>query len=314
MPLIDRYGRPVDSLRITLTHKCNYKCIYCHMEGEKDTNAYEELTPIEIEKIVKIAVKLGIVKVKFTGGEPLIRMDLPEIIERTSNIKGIMDVAITTNGSILKEMARKLAEAKLKRINVSLPSIREDIYKKITNSEYTPKKIIEGIIEAKKFGIKIIKVNMVVLKGLNDKEIHDILDFAKREGLILQLIELEKVGMDDDFFSKYHLDLSAIEEELRAQAKEVVVRRNMQNRRRYLLKDGGEVEIVKPYEDGSFCSACTRIRLTADGKLKTCLMRNDNLINIREMLKDDLSEIKLVKCFMRAIEVREPYWKMKNMP
>lgn len=311
MPLIDRYGRPIENLRITLTHRCNYKCIYCHMEGEEPS--YEELTPEEIERVIKVAVKLGIKRIKFTGGEPLIKKDLLEIIERTSSIEGLVDVAITTNGSLLKQIAKKLAEAKLKRINVNLPSIREETYRKITNSEYTPKQIVEGIIEAKKFGIKLIKVNTVVLKGINDSEIYDLMEFTKRENLILQLIELENIGINNDFFLKHYLDLSLIEERLKMEAKEVIVRRNMQNRRRYILKNGEEVEIVKPYENGSFCSACTRIRLTADGKIKTCLMRNDNLIDISKILKSNLSDVELIKCFIKAIEVREPYWKTKLM-
>ncbi|MEM2014979.1 MAG: GTP 3',8-cyclase MoaA, partial [Candidatus Methanomethylicia archaeon] len=201
MPLIDRYGRPIENLRITLTHQCNYKCIYCHMEGEEPS--HEELTPEEIERVVKATVKLGIKRVKFTGGEPLIRKDLPEIIEKTSNIEGLVDVAVTTNGSLLKQMAKRLAEAKLKRINVNLPSIREETYRKITNSEYTPKQILEGIMEAKRFGIKLIKVNMVVLKGINDNEIYDLMEYVKRENLILQLIELENVGINNEFFLKH---------------------------------------------------------------------------------------------------------------
>ncbi|MCS7097021.1 MAG: GTP 3',8-cyclase MoaA [Candidatus Methanomethylicia archaeon] len=313
MPLIDRYGRPVNYLRITLTHRCNYNCIYCHMEGEK-LNYSHELTPDEIEVIVKAAVKIGINKVKFTGGEPLIRDDLLEIMNRIANIKGISDISITTNGSILSEIIKDLIKTGLKRMNVNLPSIREETYRKITNSKYTPEKIIDGINEAKRCGMKIIKVNMVVLKGINDDEINELIEFTKKNGLILQLIELENVGIKEEVFLRYHLDLSTIEDELKKKTEKIIVRKNMQNRRKYILREGGEVEVIRPYENGSFCKACTRIRLTVDGMLKPCLMRNDNLINLREAVEKKLGVKEIMNYFMKAIEVREPYWRVVNTP
>lgn len=282
------------------------------MEGEERSQM--ELMPVEIERIVKAAVKLGINKIKFTGGEPLIRNDLPEIIYRVANVNGIKDVALTTNGSILKNVAKKLWMSGLKRMNVNLPSIREDTYIKITNSKYTPKQIIEGIIEAKKYGINPIKVNMVVLNGVNNDQIWELIQFTKQNDLILQLIELENVGIDEDFYRNHHFDLTIVEEEIERMAEKIIIRTNMQNRRRYILKGGGEVEIVKPYEDGSFCSACTRIRLTVNGKLKPCLMRNDNLIDIITPMRKGASDEEVMKYIMMAIEVREPYWKKRSMP
>ncbi|MCC6017476.1 MAG: GTP 3',8-cyclase MoaA [Candidatus Verstraetearchaeota archaeon] len=312
MPLIDRYGRPIVNLRITLTHKCNYRCIYCHMEGEE--KALEELTPEEIERIARVAVKIGISKVKLTGGEPLIREDIGEIVRRLSHINGMEEVSMTTNGSLLKEKVKELAKANLKRINVNIPSLREETYKYITNSEYSPKQIIEGVMEAKKLGINPVKVNMVILRGVNDDQIDEMITFTRKNDLILQLIELENVGIDEETYSKYHADISSIEEKIKNEAKKVIVRRDMQNRRKYILKGGGEVEIVNPYENGNFCSACTRIRLTADGKIKPCLMRNDNLIDIKNLLRNNLDEYELMKLFVKAIEGREPYWKRRVTP
>jgi cyclic pyranopterin phosphate synthase len=312
MPLIDRYGRPIVNLRITLTHKCNYRCIYCHMEGEE--KALEELTPEEIERIARVAVKIGISKVKLTGGEPLIREDIGEIVRRLSHINGMEEVSMTTNGSLLKEKVKELAKANLKRINVNIPSLKEETYKYITNSEYSPKQIIEGVMEAKKLGINPVKVNMVILRGVNDDQIDEMITFTRKNDLILQLIELENVGIDEETYSKYHADISSIEEKIKNEAEKVIVRRDMQNRRKYILKGGGEVEIVNPYENGNFCSACTRIRLTADGKIKPCLMRNDNLIDIKNLLRNNLDEYELMKFFVKAIEGREPYWKRRVTP
>jgi len=282
------------------------------MEGEEGT--FEELTPEEIERIVRVAVKLGINKVKLTGGEPLIRGDIEEVVRRLSHINGMEEVSLTTNGSLLKEKVEELAKAKLKRINVNIPSLREKVYKYVTNSEYSPQQIIEGVIEAKRLGINPIKVNMVILKGINDDQIDEMITFTKKNDLILQLIELENVGVSEEIYSKYHVDVSSIEEKIKLEAENVIVRRNMQNRRRYILRGGGEIEIVRPYEDGSFCSACTRLRLTADGKIKPCLMRNDNLINLKDLLRKKLDDYELVKCFVKAIEGREPYWKKKITP
>jgi len=282
------------------------------MEGEE--KALEELTPEEIERIARVAVKIGISKVKLTGGEPLIREDIGEIVRRLSHINGMEEVSMTTNGSLLKEKVKELAKANLKRINVNIPSLKEETYKYITNSEYSPKQIIEGVMEAKKLGINPVKVNMVILRGVNDDQIDEMITFTRKNDLILQLIELENVGIDEETYSKYHADISSIEEKIKNEAEKVIVRRDMQNRRKYILKGGGEVEIVNPYENGNFCSACTRIRLTADGKIKPCLMRNDNLIDIKNLLRNNLDEYELMKFFVKAIEGREPYWKRRVTP
>jgi len=310
-PILDNYGRPTTKLRITLTHKCNYKCIYCHMEGE-ETKEEVEMTPEEIERLVSIAVQLGISKIKLTGGEPLLREDLSEIIRRISKIKGIEDIAITTNGSLLKKLAAELAEAGLMRLNVNLPTIDPNTYRRITCVDRRPEEIIEGILKCKNAGISPIKVNMVILKGINDNEISKMMKFTRENGLILQLIELEKVGIDEKIYRKYYFKLDEIERELEKKAVKIIIRRDMQNRRRFRLADGTEVEIVRPYENGSFCQACTRIRLTADGKLKPCLMRNDNLVDILTPLRLGAEDTELKKIFIEAIKRREPYWKLKD--
>ncbi len=306
--LIDNYGRPLLGLRITVTHKCNYKCVYCHMEGE-DPSTTIEMEPEEISRIVKVAVKLGIYKIKLTGGEPLIRPDIVDIVREISRIKGIRDLALTTNGSMLYCYADKLAKAGLMRVNVSLPSIKNETYMKITRSRITPEDVIRGIRKAKQAGLKPIKINMVVLKGINDNEICEMIKFARRENVILQLIELEPVGVEWSFYKKHHMDLSCIEKELSKKSLMVITRRNMQNRRKYLLENGVEVEVVKPIEDGSFCMACTRIRLTADGKLKPCLMRNDNLVDILSRIRSGATDKELEELFILANRRREPYWK-----
>ncbi len=301
--LRDRYGRPVTNLRITVTHRCNYKCFYCHMEGEEGSN---ELTVHEIARLVSIGKKLGIDKVKLTGGEPLVRSDIVDVVKAISDV-GPSDLAMTTNGSLLSGLASRLADAGLKRINVSLPSLREHVFERITGVNML-RHVVNGLLEAKNCGLNPIKLNMVVLRGLNDDEIWSLMDFARRHEFILQLIELEPIGISDDFYNTYHASLDDIEKWLEDRAVKIEVRKYMHNRRQYDLGDV-KVEIVKPVNNPDFCMHCTRLRVTADGKLKPCLMRNDNLVDVLEALRSNASDEELIKLFIKAIEAREPYFK-----
>lgn len=310
--IYDNYGRPLQSLRITVTHRCNFNCIYCHREGECFTTI--EMRPKEIYMISKIAVDFGVNKIKLTGGEPLIREDITEIVKMLASIKRVKDLAMTTNASLLEEKASSLARAGLMRINVSLPSINNKVYSEITGSNTTPQKIIRGIKEARKNGIEPIKINMVILRGLNENEVNEMIKLAGKLKVILQLIELEPVGISYEKFRQLHVNLDKIENELKRKALKVTVRKNMQNRRKYVLPGNIEVEVVKPLENGSFCAACTRMRVTADGKLKPCLMRNDNLVDMLSKIREGALEDQLKEIFLKAAKRREPYWKKNATP
>nr|MDO8045714.1 GTP 3',8-cyclase MoaA [Candidatus Baldrarchaeota archaeon] len=304
--LIDPYGRPVNDIRISITQKCNLNCFYCHREGENEKTA-KEMTPNEIKKIVEIAAKLGIKRVKITGGEPLVRKDVTEIIEKISNIKGIVDVSLTTNGVLLAEYAEKLRKAGLKRVNVSLDTLDPQKYQKITGHNYS-KRVIEGIIKAVETGLNPVKINMVVLKGINDTEIWDMIDFSAKTNTILQLIEFIPLNTPNLSFQKHHMNLDPIEEELRKRAIKIITRK-LHARKKYLLPNGAEVEIVKPFHNTVFCANCTRIRVTSDGKLKPCLMRNDNLVDILTPMRNNANNKKLEELFIKAVNLREPFYK-----
>jgi len=305
--LYDKYGRPVTNLRVTVTHRCNYRCFYCHMEGEE---GHDELKVEEVARLVRIGKRLGIDKVKLTGGEPLIRNDIIDMIEAISDI-GLSDVAMTTNGSLLRELASKLVEAGLRRVNVSLPSLKEEVFERITGVKML-NNVIEGLLEAKDCGLDPIKLNMVLLKGLNDNEIWDLMDFARRHGFILQVIELEPVGVNNYFYNAYHASLDNIEKWLEERAVKIEARKFMHNRKQYDLGDL-KVEIVKPVDNPDFCMHCTRLRVTVDGKLKPCLMRNDNLIDVLGVMRRGAADEELIKLFMKAIEAREPYFKEEGI-
>lgn len=273
------------------------------MEGER---GFDELTVSEIARLVRIGKRLGMDKVKLTGGEPLLRCDVVDIVKAVSDVK-VADLAMTTNGSYLNNLATQLVEAGLKRVNVSLPSLKEEVFEKITGVRLLSN-VINGLLVAKDCGLSPIKLNMVLLKGLNDREVWDLMEFARRHEFILQLIELEPVGIVDEFYKTYHVNLDDVEKWLESRAVKVDERKAMHNRRQYDLGDL-KVEVVKPLNNPDFCMHCTRLRITVDGKLKPCLMRNDNLIDVLGALRGGASDEDLVKLFIKAVEVREPYFK-----
>lgn len=301
--LVDPFGRSVKSLRISLTQRCDFNCFFCHQEGEH--NPGNEMSPNEIEYIVKTASELGIKKVKLTGGEPLVRKDVIEIVKRISPY--VNEVSMTTNASMLKEKACELNRAGLNRVNISLHSLNPEIFKKITctNNELD---IESGIKAALNCGLRPIKLNTVVIKGLNSSMIKEHIEFAKNMGVILQLIEFQALENGITLYDKYHFDLLPIEEELSSLSNTIIVR-EMQHRKQYHLKDGGIVEVVRPMHNSQFCAYCTRLRITSDGRLKACLMRDDNLVPLVKLIREGESKEIIKAAFMEALSRREPYWR-----
>lgn len=295
--LTDNYGRVIKSLRISITKKCNLKCIFCHQEGEKQEQSYE-MSPETIAKIVTAATEFGVNKVKFSGGEPLMREDFEDIIAGMPVLKNI---SATTNGILLSRRASSLAESGLDRVNVSLPSINREHYGAITGSPNRLPEVIDGIGSAIDAGLTPVKLNMVLLKGINNNEIDDAIKFTARYdgNVILQLIEL----MNFKDISRFMVDIDGVEKMLEGRASHVK-EREMHRRKKYFI-DGVEVELVRPIDNSRFCANCNRLRITSSGKLKPCLMRNDNLVDIRDGATQD--EIK--ESLMEAVRQREPYYK-----
>jgi cyclic pyranopterin phosphate synthase len=290
--LKDSYGRPVTNLRISLTSRCNLSCIYCHAEGEK--NPESEMSADEIIAIMQMAAKFGIRSIKFTGGEPLIRPDILQIVRAVP--KGI-EASITTNGILLADMAADLKAAGLRRVNVSLDSLNPGTYKKITGNDRLGE-VLAGIDAALKVGLTPVKLNMVVLAGINDNEIDDFLAYVRNNhNLVLQLIEL--MHFND---CEYHGDLNNLETNLAARSEQILTRR-MHHRKKYCL-DGAEVEVVRPLHNTEFCAFCNRLRVTSDGKLKPCLLRTDNHVAIRGKKGAELEAL-----FREAVARREPFFK-----
>jgi len=342
--LEDGCGRQVYNLRISVTQECNQRCIYCHREGERKARGKGEgearhkgerndgeksekkacengsMSVAEIERAAVIASSLGVFKVKFTGGEPLQRPDLPEIIGKVAPL--FKDSSLTTNGTLLTSkaggknggtLAEELRAAGLQRVNISLDSLRPETYRKITGTDKLDD-ALRGVKAAAEARLVPVKLNMVVLRGLNEDEIPDMMRFAAGNGAVLQLIELEgpKDALSGEWFAAHHADLKHIEEDLKARAEKVTTRR-MHHRNKYHVKIGCglnvEVEIVRPVHNSEFCANCTRMRLNSEGFLVPCLFRRDLAVDLVGPMRRGASDDELRELFRLAVSKREPYWK-----
>jgi cyclic pyranopterin phosphate synthase len=306
MGLTDNCGRPLLNLRISITQRCNNQCAYCHREGEVQlANRSAELMSVEeIVRIAKIAVNLGISRVKLTGGEPLMRQDLLEIVAGIAAVPGLKDLSLTTNGLLLSGMAKKLRECGLRRVNISLPSLNPETYHKLTGGKLED--ALAGVKAAIEAGFCPVKLNMVILKGVNVADVPDMIEYAGRTGIVLQLIELDPINVSDKYYSAHHRSLDEQEDMLREKAVSIEKRQFMHNRLIYHLPNV-TVEVVHPIENSDFCMHCTRMRITSDGKLKPCLMRNDNLTDILTPIRQGTNDEKLKQLFIQANALREPY-------
>ena len=300
----DKFERPILSLRITITNRCNENCIYCHHDGM--VSSKDEMTPDEIYTICKIAKKLGVRKIRLSGGDPLVRKDIVEIVEKIASLD-FQDISLTTNGVLLEKYAKDLKDAGLDRVNVSLDTLDKDTYKYVTKVNHLDE-AKAGILKAVEVGFYPVKINMVVMKDINTDEIKDMFSFCKENDIILQLIELiESENCDDDKFNaEYHYPLDSIEKRLSDIADNVRERKFMQGRKKYYI-NGGEIEIVRPVDNTKFCANCSRLRITPDGKIKPCLLRNDNLVELISHVRNGESEEKLEEIFLNGINKREPY-------
>ncbi|MCL7415311.1 MAG: GTP 3',8-cyclase MoaA [ANME-2 cluster archaeon] len=293
--LIDPYNRKITSLRISITSQCNLNCFYCHNEGQSRHES--QMSAGHIANVIKTAAKLGVTKVKFSGGEPLMRQDFEDILAAMPKFR---NVSATTNGILLLKRAATLKSAGLDRVNVSLDTMQPQTYARICQcSENIHRMVLEGIYSAIDAGLTPVKLNMVMLKGINEDELDDMISFARGfDGdVILQIIE----PLD---FGNYggSVDMDAIEMDLESRASDVVERK-MHRRKKYMV-DGAEVEVVRPIDNSRFCANCNRIRLTANGNLKPCLLVNDNLVDISNA---DIHELETL--FYKAVSLREPFYK-----
>ncbi|MBR4447618.1 GTP 3',8-cyclase MoaA [Methanobrevibacter sp.] len=300
----DKYERPILSLRITLTNRCNVNCLYCHHDGM--VKSKDEMTADELYTICKVAKNIGVKKIRLSGGEPLLKKDIIETVSKINSLD-FKDISMTTNGILLEKYAQDLKDAGLNRVNVSLDTLNRKTFEFITKKDYL-EDAKKGILKAVEVGLYPVKINMVIMKGINENEIEEMFEFCKEHDIVLQLIELiESENCDDDKFSAdYHYKLDDIEKELADIADDVHERKFMQGRKKYYI-DGGEIEVVRPVDNSTFCANCSRLRITPDGKIKPCLLRNDNLVELISHVRNGESEESLKEIFIAGINNREPF-------
>ena len=312
-PLEDEFGREVTGVRVSLTDRCNFDCVYCHNEGLGDTRGPmepddNEMTADDVVRFLEVVEEFGVKKVKFTGGEPMLRQDLEEIIRRTPDT---MEASMTTNGTFLPGRAAALKDAGLERVNVSQDAIDPDAFAEITKSG-AYEQVLEGVEAAVDAGLTPVKLNMVVFKHTAGYVEGMVDHAANNDGLRLQLIEYmpELTGHPE-----WNIDIGRVHDWL-AEIADRVEHREMHDRTRYWIagddadpeeeideSTGGMVEIVDPVENPTFCANCHRVRVTHEGYLKGCLNRNDDLRSMGEMSRDEIRDT-----FRETVANRVPYY------
>ena len=310
--LIDRFGRAIEYLRLSVTDRCDLRCTYCLPEGFHD---FEEpshwLSFDEIERVVGAFARLGVSRVRLTGGEPLLRRNLPELAGRLKQLPGLDDLSLSTNATQLDKHADALFQAGVSRINVSLDSLHADRIAQISGRDVLPK-ILAGLAAAKQAGFAPIKVNMVALQGVNDDEIETMVDYCIAQGYILRLIETMPMG--ETGRQAGHLNLQPVKERLRARFGLVDGIPSGGGPARYLQKPDGSFSVgfITPISQ-HFCETCNRVRLSVDGTLYMCLGQNDK-VEFRPLLRGGASDEDIEQAILQAIAQKPERHEFREEP
>jgi cyclic pyranopterin phosphate synthase len=306
MPLYDPHKRLIDYLRISVTDRCNLSCLYCKPRSRMKTLPHREILSYEeVLRLVALAVPLGISRIRVTGGEPLVRRGIVGLLASLNMIEGIEDISITTNGVLLEEMADGLVEAGKPRLNVSLDSLDPHKFREITGSDNYDR-VWRGINRAEELGFFPLKINMVPVRGMNDVEVADFARLTLDRRLHVRFIEYMPIGADD----RWHRDSCVSAGEIRA-----VIEREVGPLKPFLsgnsagpsdnyqLPDArGVIGFISPITR-HFCGSCRRLRLTADGKIRPCLL-SDTEIDVKSPLRSGCDDAELERLFRLALEIK----------
>jgi GTP 3',8-cyclase len=307
-PLVDSYGRRIKSMRISVTDKCNFRCTYCMpAEGLPWLKKAEILSYEELERIARVAVSIGIEQIRLTGGEPLVRRDVPELVRNLRKIEGLRSLSITTNGILLKQQAGALAEAGLTRINVSLDSLVREKFAKLARRDQMTR-VLEGLEELEKYpSIHPIKVNAVAIREFSEEEVLDFAKLARNKAYVMRWIEFMPLDADQIWRKEDILtgaEIKAIIEAAYGPLVQITTGDPSETARRYTFSDGiGEVGFINPVSE-PFCASCDRIRLTADGQLRTCLFATEET-DLRAVIRSAASDDDLADTIRRAVWNKE---------
>jgi cyclic pyranopterin phosphate synthase len=306
--LVDSYGRRIKSMRISITDKCNFRCTYCMpAEGLPWLKKSQILSYEELERITRVAVSIGIEQVRLTGGEPLVRRDVPEFVRQLRKIEGLRSLSITTNGILLKQQAKALAEAGLTRINVSLDSLVREKFAKLTRRDQLDR-VLEGLEEVEKYpSIHPIKINAVAVRGFSEDEVLDFVQFARKKGYVMRWIEFMPLDADQIWRKEDILtggEILSIIETKYGPLVPITSGDPSETARRYTFSDGiGEIGFINPVSE-PFCSTCDRIRLTADGQLRTCLFATEET-DLRAVLRSGGDDEAIARTIRHAVWHKE---------
>lgn len=303
--LIDPFGRPITYLRVSVTDRCNLRCAYCMPpEGVQALPRQEFLTFEETTRIVRIAIRLGMTGIRITGGEPLVRCDIERLLAMLGSLEGLSDFALSTSGVLLEEKAAALHESGIRRINMSLNTLRAEKFRQISHRDEHAR-ALAGLAAIGKLPFKKIKINMVVIRGFNDDEILDFARMTLRHPYTVRFIELMPIGQVNFWKREKVVPVREIRERLEVLGTLQPVEKSSQGPQRLFRLPGapGEIGFITPVSD-EFCAACNRLRLTADGKLRGCLLSAGE-VDLRQPLRQGISDLELEDLFRLAV-ARKP--------
>lgn len=303
-PIRDSYERTIDYLRVSITDRCNLRCIYCMpSEGVRLIEHKSILTYEEIIRVVEVAARLGVRKIRITGGEPLSRKNLPYLIQSISTIEGIEDISVTTNGLLLKDSAFLLARAGLRRVNISLDSLRPDRYREITRGGNIAV-VLAGIRAAEEAGLLPVKLNMVPIRGLNDDEIEEFARLTMKTPYQVRFIEFMPIGAKEGWSKDKYLSTEEIRERVSALAPLSPVKERKSGPARYFRYENapGVIGFISPLTH-HFCNTCNRLRLTADGKLRPCLF-SETEIDLKSAMRSGASDGEIERLLRLSVEIK----------
>ena len=308
--LRDSYNRSIRDLRVSLTDRCNFRCFYCLPHGEPPIAPKEQMLSYEeIEYICEIFVELGIEKIRLTGGEPMMRQDIEVIIRKLTALKsrGLQDLALTTNGYFLPDRARGLKDAGLDRITISIDSLKRDVFKQMTGVDVLDR-VLAGIEAAKAAGLQPIKINAVIVRGHNEDEVADFAAFAREHDVKMRFIEFMPLDSGHEWSRHDVVSGREIRERISERFPLVAldVQRGSETASRFRFADGapGEIGIIAPVTE-PFCGACSRIRLTADGQIRTCLFSTVEH-SLRDVVRDNASRAEIINYIASVVNKKEP--------
>ncbi len=314
MALIDSFNRKIEYVRLSVTDRCDLRCFYCLPKGFKDFEEPNDwLTFDEIERVIKSFSELGVSRIRLTGGEPLVRRNLPQLAKRLSDIPGIEDLSLSTNAVQLTRYAQALKDAKVSRLNVSLDSLNPERFREITNGGKL-EKVIDGLMSAKQAGFSPIKINTVLMKGINDDEAEDLVEFCIEYGFTLRFIETMPIGDTGREASHQYVNLQDIKQRLGESYDLIPGMMPGGGPARYVQVAGTELRIgfITPLSQ-HFCETCNRVRLTADGTLYLCLGQSDK-VALRPLLRNGISDEELKQIILNAIAIKPEKHEFNEKP